>query len=67
VRLLALHQPGGVRLRDAIRRDRSCLEDALAILLVTRHIERIAQHATNVAEMAIYTARGEDVRHVGRG
>lgn len=54
-------------LRDSIQRDPSTLEEALAILLVTRHLERIAQHATNVAEMAIYTARGEDVRHVPRG
>jgi phosphate transport system protein len=50
-------------IRDAIRRDPSVLENALAILGVSRHLERVAQHATNVAEMAIYTARGEDIRH----
>jgi hypothetical protein len=28
------------------------------------HIERMAAHATNIAEMAIYTTSAQDVRHV---
>lgn len=50
-------------IRDTIVRDPKVAQNALAILLTTRHLERVAEHATNLAEMAIYTARGEDIRH----
>jgi phosphate transport system protein len=51
-------------IRDAMRGDPRLLGNAFAILLVSKHLERIAEHATNVAEMAIYTECGEDVRHL---
>jgi hypothetical protein len=35
-------------------------------ILATRHLERIADHATNIAEDIIFWVRGLDVRH-GRG
>jgi phosphate transport system protein len=38
-------------------------ERALALILVSRHLERIADHATNIAEDVIYMAQGRDVRH----
>lgn len=50
-------------IRDTLVRDPKSVQNALAILLTTRHIERVAEHATNLAEMAIYTERGEDIRH----
>jgi phosphate transport system protein len=50
-------------IHDAIRSDPKLLRSAISILLVTKYLERVAEHATNVAEMAIYTERGEDVRH----
>jgi phosphate transport system protein len=50
-------------LSDALVAGSTLVPNALAILLVTKHLERVAQHATNLAEMAIYTERGEDVRH----
>jgi len=51
-------------LRREMRRDPGALDTALATLFVTQHLERIAEHATNIAEMALYTERGQDVRHV---
>ncbi len=38
----------------------------MQFVLATRHLERIADHATNIAEDIIFWARGLDVRH-GRG
>ena len=38
----------------------------LQFVLATRHLERIADHATNIAEDTIFWVRGLDVRH-GRG
>jgi hypothetical protein len=39
---------------------------SMQFILATRHLERIADHATNIAEDVIYWVRGLDVRH-GRG
>jgi len=39
------------------------VERALALILVARHLERIADHATNIAEDVIYMCQGKDVRH----
>lgn len=39
------------------------IDQLLHLMLVSRHIERIADHATNIAEDAIYLADGEIVRH----
>jgi phosphate transport system protein len=32
-------------------------------LLISRHLERIADHATNIAEEVIYLIEGEIIRH----
>ena len=36
---------------------------ALELMFISKSIERIADHATNIAEEMIYLAKGEDVRH----
>jgi len=38
-------------------------ERAMALILVARHLERIADHATNIAQDVIYMVQGRDVRH----
>jgi phosphate transport system protein len=36
---------------------------ALDLLFVTRHLERTADHSTNIAKGVIFLVRGDDVRH----
>jgi phosphate transport system protein len=43
--------------------DPSTIEPALDLLLVSRHLERIGDHATNVAEDVIFMVSARDVRH----
>ncbi len=38
---------------------------ALDALLIARNLERVADHATNIAEDVIFWVRGADVRHMG--
>lgn len=38
-------------------------EAALELILISRHLERIGDHATNIAEEVIFMASGRDVRH----
>ncbi len=45
--------------------DPATIPRALDLILVSRHLERIADHATNIAEDVIYIVRGEDVRERG--
>jgi phosphate transport system protein len=43
--------------------DPKAIERSLALILIARHLERIADHATNIAEDVIYVIQGRDVRH----
>ncbi len=48
---------------DLMGRDPSHARWALDIALVARNLERIGDHAKNIAENAIFVAEGKDVRH----
>jgi len=41
----------------------SVIEPALDLILISRHLERIGDHATNVAEDVIFMVSARDVRH----
>ena len=43
--------------------DPKAVTRSLHLLLVARNFERIADHATNIAEDVVYYVRGEDIRH----
>src|SRR5712691_2836245 len=59
------------RLKDTIFRvlltymmaDPGTIERALALILISRNLERIADHATNIAEDVIFLVEARDVRH----
>ena len=43
--------------------DPSKIEPSLDLILISRHLERIGDHATNVAEDVIFMVSAKDVRH----
>jgi phosphate transport system protein len=43
--------------------DPTTIEPALDLILISRHLERIGDHATNIAEDVIFMVSGRDVRH----
>lgn len=57
------HVEIGEEMIRTLRAQPELLEAGLSVLAVARHLERIADHATNVAEDVIYLAEGEIVRH----
>ncbi len=47
-----------------MRRDPETINRAIQITYVAKYLERIADHATNIAEMIIYMIEGKMVRHM---
>jgi len=43
--------------------DPGTIQRALSLILISRNIERIGDHAANIAEEAIYIVQGRDIRH----
>ena len=43
--------------------DPGTIQRALALILISRNLERIADHATNIAEDVIFLVEAKDVRH----
>jgi phosphate transport system protein len=48
---------------DYMLRDPSTIEPGLDLVLISRHLERIGDHATNIAEDVIFMVLAKDVRH----
>jgi phosphate transport system protein len=55
------------RLADTMARTPSSMAATLELMLLTRHFERIGDHATNIAEDVFFVVAGEDVRHHAHG
>jgi len=43
--------------------DPTTIQRALSLILIARNLERVGDHATNIAEEVIYWVQGRDVRH----
>ena len=43
--------------------DRQTIEPAVDLILISRHLERVGDHATNIAEDVIFIVEARDVRH----
>lgn len=51
------------RIKKAIKENQDRIGYLINLLLVSRHLERLADHTTNIAEEVIYLIEGEIVRH----
>jgi phosphate transport system protein len=49
-----------------MKADPNSVERSLNLILVARNLERLGDHATNIAEDVIFIASGEDIRHSGK-
>jgi phosphate transport system protein len=52
-----------IRMVDKMHKEPEVTRQALDALLVARNLERVADHATNIAEDVIFWVKGADVRH----
>ncbi|MEA3493685.1 MAG: phosphate signaling complex protein PhoU [Candidatus Margulisiibacteriota bacterium] len=52
-------------LEEIMEKDPKMVSRALPLLLVSRHLERICDHATNIAEDVVYMVEGRVVKHGG--
>ena len=51
------------RIKNAMKENTDKIGYMINLLLISRHLERLADHATNIAEEVIYMIEGEIIRH----
>jgi phosphate transport system protein len=58
-----MNKRAGRRLTDRMAEDPKQLRGYLNLIFISRCLERVGDHATNIAEDAVYAAAAEDIRH----
>jgi phosphate transport system protein len=58
-----LNEAAYFALTDLIKKQPSHTAPALNAIIIARNLERVGDHATNIAEDVIFWVRGADVRH----
>ncbi|HEX7363445.1 MAG TPA: phosphate signaling complex protein PhoU [Bryobacteraceae bacterium] len=48
---------------EHMQKEPAAVADGVGLILISRHLERIADHATNIAEDTLFLVKGVDVRH----
>src|SRR5438034_557790 len=43
--------------------DPRSISRALKLIFIAKHLERVGDHAANIAEMVVFLVRGQDIRH----
>ena len=62
-RLDELNASANRQLTERMMQDRERLHGYLNLILISRCLERVGDHAANIAEDAVYAAAAEDIRH----
>ena len=60
-----LNRVASRRLIERMAQDPEQIRGYLNLMFIGRHLERVGDHATNIAEDAVYAAAAEDIRHQG--
>jgi len=60
-----LNRVASRRLIERMAQDPDQLRGYLNLMFIGRHLERVGDHATNIAEDAVYAAAAEEIRHQG--
>ena len=50
-------------LLEAMHRDPACIDQGVELISVSKALERIGDHATNIAEDVVYLVEGDIIRH----
>jgi phosphate transport system protein len=48
---------------EAMHSDPTCIDQAVELISVSKNLERIGDHATNIAEDVVYLVEGDIIRH----
>lgn len=59
----AMNASANQSLTERMMQDREQLRGYLNLILISRYLERVGDHAANIAEDAVYAAAAEDIRH----
>jgi len=51
---------------EVMSKDPSTIERAMGLLAIARHVERVGDIATNIAELVVFLVEGKDIRHQGK-
>jgi len=62
----ALNKEASRQLADYMVAHPDTIPRCLNFMVISKSLERIADHATNVAEEVVYLCEAEDIRHTGR-
>jgi len=60
----ALHAQLVRSLLSAMTEDANTIGRTMRLLFVSKYLERVADHATNIAEMVIFMVKGRSIRHL---
>jgi len=52
-------------LLEMMKKDPEAVERGMKLTFIAKHLERMADHATNIAEQVVFTVKGLDIRHSG--
>ncbi len=63
----ALNKQNTRELARLMMENHEAIMRSLNLITVSRSLERIADHATNIAEEVVYLCEAQDIRHAGKG